>query len=192
AMWLALGLPHAAFAALHLRRLYRQGALTERLGLRRGDFTIGLLLGALIFAAAAAARHVGLGQDARGLAWLFRLSLQLGLDAPGPQLLAGLAALGALEELTWRGLVLDALEPAVGSRRAFAVTALLYAGAHLPTAWTLGDPAVGANPLLVLAAAGAGLPWSFAASMLGRLTPVVISHAAFSYFAVAWLIPRVG
>jgi hypothetical protein len=32
--------------------------------------------------------------------------------------------------------------------------------------------------------------WSFVASVLGRLPPVIVSHAVFSYFALAVLLPR--
>jgi hypothetical protein len=40
------------------------------------------------------------------------------------------------------------------------------------------------NPLLVTAAVGCGLVWSFLAAQVGRLTPVMISHMAFTYFTI--------
>ena len=49
-------------------------------------------------------------------------------------------------------------------------------------AWCLADPTAGPNPLLVVAALGCGLFWSFTASILGRLPPVIISHMVFTYF----------
>jgi hypothetical protein len=68
----------------------------------------------------------------------------------------------------------------------------LYALAHVPTVFTLADPIVGPNPLLAVAALGAGLVWSFAAAQFGRLPPVIVSHAVFSYFAITMLLPRIG
>jgi hypothetical protein len=41
----------------------------------------------------------------------------------------------------------------------------------------------GLNPLLVLAALGCGLCWSFMARMFDRLPPVMVSHAVFTYFS---------
>jgi hypothetical protein len=63
------------------------------------------------------------------------------------------------------------------------VAALLYAATLLPTAVTLRDPVAGLNPLLPIAALGAGIVWSFEASLLKRLAPVALSHMAFTYFS---------
>ena len=95
-----------------------------------------------------------------------------------------------VEELTWRGLVLSALTADLGNRRAWPIAAVAYGAAHVPTLFTLADPTVGPNPLIVFAALGCGLVWSFVASVLGRLPPVIVSHAVFSYFALAVLLPR--
>ena len=68
--------------------------------------------------------------------------------------------------------------------------ALLYALAHVPTLFTLADPSAGKNPLLVLAALGGGLCWSFLVERTGRLLPSLLAHAVFSYFAARslWLL----
>jgi hypothetical protein len=62
----------------------------------------------------------------------------------------------------------------------------------VPTIVTLSDPLAGPNPTLVFAALGCGLVWSFGAQIAGRLPPIVISHAIFSYFAFATLLPQFG
>jgi hypothetical protein len=72
-----------------------------------------------------------------------------------------------------------------GTRRGWPIATLLYGLAAVPTAFGLADPQAGLNPLLVIAAVGCGLFWSFMAMMVGRLPPVIISHAAFSYFSIA-------
>jgi membrane protease YdiL (CAAX protease family) len=48
----------------------------------------------------------------------------------------------------------------------------------------LSDPIAGINPLLVTGALGCGLVWSFLAVFRGRLVPVVIAHAVFTYFSL--------
>jgi membrane protease YdiL (CAAX protease family) len=113
-------------------------------------------------------RHLLLGPGSSKTIWLYRIALQLGTVRPSPGLLALVAVIGVLEELVWRGLVLTALTDSVGSRRAWPVAALFYAAAHLPTVLTLGDPQSGPNPLLAIAALGAGLVWGFAARVFGR------------------------
>jgi len=56
--------------------------------------------------------------------------------------------------------------------------------------FVLADPEMGINPLLAIAAFGCGLVWSLTASLAGRLPPVIVSHAVFSYFAVTMLLPK--
>jgi membrane protease YdiL (CAAX protease family) len=88
--------------------------------------------------------------------------------------------------------VLSELGETLGTRRAPPAATVAYALAHVPTIFVLSDPLAGRNPVLFFAALGCGLVWGFAATMLGRLTPVVVSHAIFSYFAFATLLPRLG
>jgi membrane protease YdiL (CAAX protease family) len=189
-MWLGLAVPYAALSGLALYRFQKDGTLRDVLRLRAGDFTIGALIAGLLFAGAYGVRHWLLGPGSSKTIWLYRIALELGTLRPSPGLFALVAAIGALEELVWRGLVLTALTDSLGSRRAWPVAALFYAAAHLPTAITLGDSLAGPNPLLPIAALGAGLVWSFAARIFGRLPPLIISHAFFTYFAAAVLLPR--
>jgi hypothetical protein len=52
----------------------------------------------------------------------------------------------------------------------------------------LADDTAGLNPLLVLAALGCGICWTYLALRSKRLIAVWASHAAFSYFAAAHLL----
>jgi membrane protease YdiL (CAAX protease family) len=107
------------------------------------------------------------------------------------------AALGALhsralrlfvvvirEKFVWRSLVLDELTARSGTRRGWPLAALAYGVTARPTLYTLRDPVAGYNPLLVTAALGGGIVWSFFASLNGHLVPVIIAHAVFSYFSL--------
>jgi membrane protease YdiL (CAAX protease family) len=189
-MWIGLTLPYLVLAGFALRRFQRDGTLRDVMRLRAGDFTIGFLIAGLIFGGAYGVRHLLFAPGSPKTVWLFHIALQVGSIKPSPKLLILVALIGALEELVWRGLVLSALTESLGTRRAWPVAAALYAAAHLPTVVTLGDPMAGPNPLLPIAALGAGLVWSFAARLLGRLPPIVVSHAIFTYFAAALLLPR--
>jgi membrane protease YdiL (CAAX protease family) len=193
ALWLGLGLPYAALSVYALYRMYDDGTLLDVLRFRAGDVTIGFVTAGLLFGGAWLVRKtiVGGGLSLQS-AWLLRIALELGTLRPSPGLFALIAAIAILEELVWRGLVLSALSESLGTRRAWPATALAYSVAHVATLFTLSDPSAGPNPLLVVAALGCGLVWSFMTSVIGRLPPAMISHAVFSYFAVALVLPRLG
>jgi membrane protease YdiL (CAAX protease family) len=192
ALWAGLGVPYLLLGAYTLYRLHDAGTLSGLLRPRGGDVSIGFVMAGVLFGGAWGMRSLMFSGGSPKIVWLFRIGLQLGSLRPSPGMLALVAGIAALEELVWRGLVLGALTGALGARRAWPLTAVLYSAAHLPTVFTLSDPVAGPNPLVVLAALGAGLVWSFSASVLGRLVPAIVSHAAFSYFTVAVLLPRLG
>jgi len=192
-MWGSLFVCYLALSAFALYRAYDDGTLRDVLRYRAGDFSLGFLMAAVIFAGAWGVKHLMFGEASPKVAWVLRIAIAAGgTPRSSIALMAMIAGIGALEEIVWRGLVLGAVTEALGSRRAWPVAALLYALAHVPTAFSLADPEAGLNPLLAVAALGAGLVWSFAASMFGRLPPVMISHAVFSYFAFTVLLPRLG
>jgi membrane protease YdiL (CAAX protease family) len=115
-------------------------------------------------------------------AWLFQVFLLAG----DPDSVAnGVCLLGVVtcEEIVWRGWVQFELRQRWGGRRAWSLCAVAYALAHLPTLFTLQDEVAGTNPLLVLAALGCGLCWSFVVERTGRLAPALFAHAVFSYFS---------
>jgi membrane protease YdiL (CAAX protease family) len=193
AMWLGICGAYAILTAYAVYRLYDDGTILDVLRIRAGDVTVGVVTAGLAYGGAWVFERFFLSTSAPRLAWLFRIAVQIGSGHPSPVkigiIIVGLAV---AEELVWRGLVLGALAEAFGTRRAWPLATLAYAVAHVPSIFTLADPDVGPNPLLAVAAFGCGLVWSFTASMVGRLPPVIVSHAVFSYFAIAMLLPKLG
>lgn len=185
--WLSLGVPYFGLAALAVYKLWDEGALIDVLGPKWGDFSLGFVTAAILLAAELGARAVLAPAGSTRLAWLFRIYAQIG-DTDAVQRSAvytgALLVIVVCEELVWRSLVLDELTRRFGSRRAWPIAALCYGATALPTLFTLRDPVAGYNPLLVTAALGCGLVWSFLASIKGRLIPVIIAHGVFTYFSL--------
>lgn len=180
------GVPHFLLAAYAVRVLSKDGKLAARLSPRGGDLSIGALVGLTLLAVSWGARSVLTPTGSPRQIWLLRLYLQLG-DPEKLQhsvLLTGaLIAIVIAEELVWRGLVLEDLTERFGNRRGWLMAALLYALATLPTVYLMGDGFAGPNPLLVMAAFGCGVVWTFLAGRLGRLLPSTVSHLVFTYFS---------
>jgi uncharacterized protein len=185
--WAALAVPYVALAALALYKLWDEGTLVDVLSPRWGDLSVGCLTAAVLLLASWGARAVLAPAGSPRLAWLFRIYAQIGdPDVVQRSLLyTGLLLLIVVcEELVWRSLVLDELTQRFGSRRAWPLAALCYGLSSLPTLYTLRDPHAGYNPLLVTAALGCGIVWTFLSSIKGRLVPVIIAHGAFTYFSL--------
>ncbi|HEY2514279.1 MAG TPA: CPBP family intramembrane glutamic endopeptidase [Polyangiaceae bacterium] len=186
--WLLAGGPTLALAPLALWRARRDGVLGEWMRPRGGDFTLGFLVAAALFGAAHVFTKVVARDGSPRAIWLARLYLQLGdpnlLRAHPTLLLLGLIAVAAAEEIVWRGLVTSLLEEWLGSRIAWVAGAVAYALAYVPTMASLAVPS-GPNPVLPIAALGAGLVWGAMARRSGRLTPGIVSHALFDWCVVA-------
>ncbi len=185
--WVALGVPYLGLAALAVRKLWDEGALVDVLSPRWGDFSMGFATAAILLAASWGARAVLAPAGSTRLAWLFRVYAQIGdTDTLQRSVLytGALFVIVVCEELVWRSMVLDELTRRFGTRRAWPLAALCYGVTALPTLFTLRDPLAGLNPLLVTAALGCGIVWSFLASVKGRLLPVVIAHGVFTYFSL--------
>jgi membrane protease YdiL (CAAX protease family) len=184
--WVALALPYLLLAALALYKLWDEGTLLDVLSPRWGDLSLGFVTAAILLLSSWGARAVLAPADSPRLAWLFRIYAQIG-DPDMVQrsvLYTGVLLVIVLcEELVWRSMVLDELTRRFGSRRAWPLAALCYGLTALPTLFTLRDPMAGLNPLLVTAALGCGIVWSFLASIKGRLVPVIIAHGVFTYFS---------
>ena len=184
--WAFLAVPYVLAAGFGMYRMWEEGTLTERITPRWGDISIGVITVGALLVASWVARSAMAPAGTPQQAWLFRIYLQVGnTDAlqKSSALTALLLGIPVLEELVWRGYVLGELERRVGNRRGWMLATLLYAVTLLPTAYTLRDPVAGLNPLLPVAALGAGMVWSFEASRLKRLAPVALSHMAFTYFS---------
>src|ERR1700722_3303592 len=194
AFWaLAIG-PTVALAAAAVAWAHREGFLVEWLTPRWGDFTRGALGAVGLFAAAWGVTRVVAPVGSPREIWLVSLYGQLGdphvLQAHAPLVAAGVVLAAIAEEIVWRGTVTQLLAERVGSRSAWVWAAGLYALALLPTAWALraGD---GLNPLLVIAAGGAGLVWGAMARVFGSLAPGILTHALFDW-AVLMMFPLWG
>ncbi len=184
--WL-FGAPHLALAGYALYALGRDGTLASRLVPRAGDISIGALTAMVLLGASWAARSVLVPTGTGRMLWLLTLYAQLGdpeVMLRSVVLTVTLLVITLCEELVWRGLVLDRLNERLGTRLGWVAAAALYAFAALPTAYSLRVEGVGFNPLLIFAAFGCGVIWTFLAARLGRLLPSAISHAVFSYFSV--------
>jgi membrane protease YdiL (CAAX protease family) len=185
--WLLAGGPVIALTPVALWRARRDGVLGEWLRPRGGDFTLGFFTAAVLFGAAHLFTKVVTRDGSPRAIWLARLYLQLGdpntLRAHPTLLMLGLVAVAAAEEIVWRGLVTSLLAEAIGSRFAWIGGAILYGAAYLPTAAALAVPS-GPNPLLPIAALGAGLAWAALARKMGRLWPGIVSHALFDWCVV--------
>jgi membrane protease YdiL (CAAX protease family) len=186
-MYLTIAAVYAALAGWALYEMWDDGTLIDRLSPRWGDLSMGFVVAALLFAGSWVGRSLIASSGTPGQAWLFHLYLQLGDPAQiETSLLITLVLLlvPVLEEIVWRGMVLQHLTKRFGQRRAWPLAALLYAISVAPSIFTLADPVAGKNPLLFVAALGCGIFWSFLASVTNRLPPVIVSHIAFTYFSV--------
>ena len=182
---LALGLPYAVLSVLAILYLRREGTLGDRLRPRSGDLTFGALVTVMLFFGAIAGRKFLAPHGSVREAWVMRIYLQIGDPEFLQQRVVGISVaivvVAILEEIAWRGLVYALVEERFGTRRAWPITAALYAAAHLPTLVLLADPYAGPNPLIVLAALGCGLVWGLIVARTGRLPVAIFSHALFTW-----------
>jgi membrane protease YdiL (CAAX protease family) len=189
----ALG-PTIVLAAAASVWAHREGFLAEWLSPRWGDFTRGALGAVGLFVAAWGVTHVLTPTGSPREIWLVSLYGQIGdprvLQAHAPLVAAAVAVAAIAEELVWRGAVTQLLAQRVGSRLAWVWAAGLYALALVPTAWALRAGG-GSNPLLILAAGGAGLVWGGMARVFGGLAPSILAHALFDW-AVLMMFPLWG
>lgn len=178
--------PYVLGAFLAVWTFWQDGTLRDRLQPRWGDVSLGFLMMAVLLLGSFAVRSALAPAGSEQQEWLWRLYVQLGpmVGFERPGLSAALCGIALAEELTWRGLVLTHLERLLGTRRGWLVAWLLYAAALVPTAFTLAGDVAGPNPLLPLAALGAGLPWTYYVARTGRMPPVLLSHVAFTWFSV--------
>lgn len=148
---------------------------------RWGDITKGFFAAAILFGLSFGLVKLLVSGTPRE-AWLERIYVQLGdplkLREGYGKVAAVIVAGAALEEIVWRGFVSTALEPVLGSRRAWIASAVLYAVAHVPAGIVLGSPALPA------AAFGVGLAMgALTHACNGRVPPAIVAHALFDICA---------
>lgn len=193
-MALAPGLLYLVVATLAALRLRRRGELGAALIPRGGDLTVGALGAALLYGGAMAGRLVVAPAGSAEEAWVIRVVLHMGdpSDMRIHVLGAAVLATAALEEISWRGLVLPLLADSLGSGKAWLATTALYGLAHVPSLWLLADIAAGPNPALVGAALAGGFVWGYLALRFQRLGPAIFAHALFSWAMVEFPLWRLG
>jgi hypothetical protein len=182
----AIGVFYALLTAAALIRLKRRGELRRVMRPAAGDLTFGFISALLLYGAAMAAQLTITPRGTPREAWIVLIYLQIGDPAKvNLHLLGGVIFLiAALEEITWRGLVMRALRSSLGPQRAWLMTTILFGAAHLPVTFLLRDPIAGLNPLIPLAAAGCGFIWGYLANRTGRMAPAIFSHALFTWAVI--------
>lgn len=150
---------------------------------KSGDVSIGAVVAGLLFLFAYVGAILITPHGSEREAWLMRVYVLFGDPFADSRHVVGVlaAAIGMMEEITWRGLVYGQLERRLGGLRAVLATSFLFGIAHLPTLFLFGDPVAGPNPLLVVAALGCGFVWGYLRFRLDRLFPVIISHGLFTW-----------
>jgi membrane protease YdiL (CAAX protease family) len=185
--WVLAAAPTVLLALAALAHPSR-GALLDRLKPKAGDATVGIFSAATLFVCAYGFTKTVMPATSPRVAWLALLYAQLGdpdeLRSHATGLFVALVVIAAAEEIVWRGVVIDLLAPQVGSRVAWVLSAGLYAVAYVPTMWALRSPNAGLDPLLPIAALGAGLVWAGMAKRFDRLVPSIVSHAMFDWAVV--------
>ncbi|WP_437598205.1 CPBP family intramembrane glutamic endopeptidase [Sorangium sp. So ce590] len=191
-MLAALGALYAVLAAVTVMWLRRRGELRAALRPLSGDLARGAFVAAVLYGLAMAVQLALAPRGSPREAWLFRLYLQLGDPLADARVFAGAVVfvVAALEEVVWRGLVMRALEGPFGPVTAWLLSSALFAAAHAPTLFLLGDPLAGPNPLLVAAGLGCSLVWGRVVHRTGRLPPAIFAHAFFSWAIVSFPIWR--
>lgn len=184
--FVVVGLPTCAFGIAAIARARKDGVLGDWLRPRWGDFSLAAVAAVALYALAWAFTRLVIGGSRRQV-WLMALYGQLGrpseLQAHALGVGLAIAVIAAMEEIVWRGLVTDLVAERIGSRSAWIVAAVLYAIAHVPSMWPLRADA-GLNPILPIAALGAGLFWGAITRGTGRLLPAILSHALFDWAVV--------
>ena len=188
----SMGTLYAALAAVALWRLHRRGELRAVMRPLGGDLTLGAVAAAFLYGAAMAG-HLALAP--RGTPrewWVARVYLQIGSpDEVNMHLVGGFVFIvAALEEITWRGLVMRVLDGPFGPIRAWLLSTALFGVAHLPTLWLLRDPRAGLNPLVIAAGIGCSFIWGYLAQRTRRLPTAIFAHAFFTWAVIEFPIWR--
>jgi len=180
--WLPLIVGYTLLGSFALFRLHKQQRLRALCAVRSGDISIGVLLGFGLLVAAWVIKTRLIPVESGREGWLVQIqTLMASLAGPVPVVVSQLW-LTLMEEIVWRGMLAHEIKAKMGQRKALPLAISLYAASALPTVWTLADPFTGPNPLLLLAALGAGLIWTALSLMSGRLIAVWVSHVVFLFF----------
>lgn len=179
----SMGGVYAVLAGFTVRRLKARGELDAQLRPRAGDLSIGFVVAALLWAVALAVHTAVTTPPSPRSAWIMQIYGALGDPASEHRHLIGgvVFVVAALEELVWRGWVMQVLTERMGWFRSWFLQAGLFGLAHASTLFILGSPVAGPNPLLVLAGIAYSLVWGRLALRFDRLPPALFAHALFTW-----------
>lgn len=194
--WMLASGPTVLVAVAAALWAQREELLREWLTPRWGDFTRGVVAAALMVGVAWAFTRLVMPVGSPREIWLVTLYGQIGdprvLQARAPLVGGVIVVTAVAEELLWRGMATQVLADRVGTRTAWIWAAALWALAYVPTAWSLRAGSDGPlDPVLPVAALGAGLLWGAMARAFGRLVPGIIAHVFFDW-AVVMMFPLWG
>jgi membrane protease YdiL (CAAX protease family) len=178
--WAYVGAAYVALLVVALAWLRAEGALADLLRYEGGDATRGLLAAGagiiLVYGASAAALALLPTVAVRDLETLVRTAIALPQKWHRALAIVGFAA---AEEIVWRGAVLRALEPRLGTVRASWAAGALYVLSAVPT---LKAPLIGLAIVLAVA-------MTVLVRRSGRITPAILGHAMFTWLALEWILP---
>lgn len=188
----AIGALYVSLAVVTALWLRSRGELRAAFRPMSGDLARGAFVAALLYGMTMAIELVVTRHGTPREAWIMRLYLQLGDPAADARVFVGAAVfvVAALEEVVWRGFVMRALAGPLGREVSWLVASALFAVAHVPTAFLLGDPVAGPNPLVIAAGLGCSVVWGRMVLRTGRLVPSIFAHAFFSWAVVSFPVWR--
>jgi uncharacterized protein len=182
----AIGSLYLILATVAVLRLRRRGELRRVMMPRSGDLTLGAVVAAVLYLSGMAAQLALAPRGTPREWWVARVYLQIGDPTEVNMHLVGAVvfAVAALEEITWRGLVMRVLDGPFSPIKAWLITTVLFGVAHIPTLWLLADPRAGLNPAIVAAGLGCSFVWGYLAQRTRRLPLAIFAHAFFSWAVI--------
>ncbi len=178
--WWGMGLPYAVLTAVALYKMWDDGTLLDYLVPKWGDLSIGLATAAVLLLCSLPPRALTLAGHDRPAGLAVPHLHPVGRSRRDPALDLHVGSRDRDRRLGGDRLARHgALRSQRAARRSpsgWIATALLYGACSLPTLHTLRDPIAGPEPLLVTAAFGCGLVWTFT----GRREPGASRPPAFS------------
>lgn len=165
--WAALTIAASLLSVIALRSQRR--CLRALFAFKRSDIFVGIASAAFLYGIFYAGYYVIAKVMTFGALQVSRIyDIRSGMDS----VLVGLllfTVIGPAEAVFWQGLVQHRLSFRYGKAVGFGLTCFVYSMLHL---WAF-------NPSLLLAALVCGLFWGGMFWRIGRLWPVIISHAAW-------------
>lgn len=177
--WIWLGCLYAPVVILSVVVLRRDEVMGELLRPIPGDAARGIAGAAaglvVLYGVALAAFKAFPVLVAKDLFGLIQVAASVPTLARG----LGIVAFAVVEEIVWRGAVVHALEPKLGSKRAAWAGSALFVVAVIPSL----------HPSLIAAAVILGVLTAWLRARVGRLSVPIVVHAVFTWITVEMILP---